>query len=152
MEGPKCSGIVSLDISKMKDGDAAGFSAFNGNSGLLSVIMEGNKKFLTMSTNVVDLDNNKAVRNVAVEEKVRVELKQNTIYLRIDGDFNLNKDLATFYYSFDNKNWTPMGPEFKMIFDYRKLFMGTKFAIYNYATKATGGYVDVDFFNYKRLQ
>jgi beta-xylosidase len=152
MEGPKCSGVVSLDISKMKDGDVAGFSVFNGNSGLLSVIMGGDQKFLTMSTNVVDLGNNKAVRNVAVEEKARVELKNNCIYLRIDGDFNLDKDLATFYYSFDNKNWTPIGPEFKMIFDYRKLFMGTRFAIYNYATKATGGYIDVDFFNYKRLQ
>jgi beta-xylosidase len=151
MEGPKCSGVVSMDISKMKDGDIAGFSAFNGNSGLLSIILEGKKKFLTMSTNVVELDNNKAVRSVAVEEKARVELKQNMIYLRIDADFNLNKDLATFYYSLDNKNWTPIGMEFKMIFDYRKLFMGTKFAIFNYATKAVGGFVDVDFFHYSSM-
>jgi beta-xylosidase len=151
MEGPKCSGVVSMDISKMKDGDIAGFSAFNGNSGLLSIIKEGKKKFLTLSTNVVELDNNKAVRSVAIEEQARVELKQNMIYLRIDADFNLNKDLATFYYSLDNKTWTPIGREFKMIFDYRKLFMGTKFAIFNYATKAVGGFVDVDFFHYSSM-
>lgn len=151
MEGPKCSGVVAVDISQMKDGDVAGFSAFNGNSGLLSIVVDGKKKFLTLSTNVVDLDNNKAVRSVAVEEKARVGLNQNMIYLRIDGDFNLNKDLATFYYSLDNKNWTPFGMEFKMIFDYRKLFMGTKFAIFNYATKTVGGYVDVDFFQYSTM-
>jgi beta-xylosidase len=152
MEGPKCSGIVSFDISKMKDGDVAGFSAFNGNSALLSIVAEGDKKYLTMSTNVVELDNtSKAVLKVEKEEKAKVELSKDVVYLRIDADFNLNKDLASFYYSFDNKNWTPIGVEFKMIFDYRKLFMGTKFAIFNYATKTVGGYVDVDFFSYKRI-
>ena len=30
--------------------------------------------------------------------------------------------------------------------------MGTKYAIYNYATKTTGGYVDIDFFKYKRIK
>jgi beta-xylosidase len=153
MEGPTCSGTVSLDVSKMKDGDVAGFCAFNGNSGLLSIVMDGQKKYLTMSTNVVSLDNStKSVTGVDVEEKARIELSKNVVYLRIDGDFNLNKDLATFYYSYDNKKWIPIGTEFKMIFDYRKLFMGTKFAIFNYATKTTGGYVDVDFFKYNKAQ
>jgi len=152
MEGPKCKGVISMDISKMKDGDVAGFSAFNGHSGLLSVNMEGDKKYLTMSTNVVDLeDDSKAVRSVDVEEKARVELSKDVIYLRIDGDFNLHKDLATFYYSLDNKNWIPIGTEFKMLFDYRKLFMGTKFAIFNYATKELGGSVDIDFFDYEKI-
>jgi beta-xylosidase len=153
MEGPTCSGVVALDISKMKDGDVAGFSAFNGNSGLLSIVMDGKNKYLTMSTNVVSLDNStKSVTGVDVEEKARVELTKDVVYLRIDGDFNPNKDLATFYYSLDNKKWNPIGTEFKMIFDYRKLFMGTKFAIFNYATKTTGGYVDVDFFKYNKGQ
>lgn len=150
MEGPKCSGVVSLDLSKMKDGDVAGFSAFNGDAGVLAVVVEGSKKYLTMTTNSVSLDNAKAIKSVKVEEKGRIELKQDLVYLRIDGDFNLKKDLATFFYSIDNKNWTPIGPEYKMIFDYRRLFMGSKFAIFNYATKETGGYVDVDFFDYKR--
>jgi len=152
MEGPKCSGVVTLDVSKMKDGDVAGFSAFNGNSALLSVVMDGNKKYLTMSTNVADLDGaSKAINGVQVEEKARVELSENIIYLCIDCDFNLNKDIATFSYSLDNINWIPIGREFKMIFDYKKLFMGTKFAIFNYATKSIGGFIDVDYFKYKRI-
>ena len=57
MEGPKCKATVSLDISNMKDGDVAGFSAFNGHSGLLSVVKEGDAKRLVMSTNVVNFDN-----------------------------------------------------------------------------------------------
>lgn len=150
MEGPLCKGIVALDLTRMKDGDVAGFSAFNGHSGLLSIIQDGTKKYLTMSTNVVDLsEKEKAILNVEAVEKERVELKQNTVYLRIDCDFRLNSDMATFYYSLNNKDWVRIGSDFKMIFDYRKLFMGTRFAISNYATKKAGGYVDVDFFSYE---
>lgn len=81
MEGPKCKATVSLDISNMKDGDVAGFSAFNGHSGLLSVVKEGDAKRLVMSTNVVNFDNtpNKAIASVDVEEKEQVELNQNII-------------------------------------------------------------------------
>jgi hypothetical protein len=37
-----------------------------------------------------------------------------------------------------------------MIFDNKKLFIGSKFAIFNYAAKATEGYVDVDLFDYEK--
>lgn len=153
MEGPRCSGVAAFDISKMNDGDVAGLSAFNGHSGILAISKEGSKTYLSMIANVVDLDNKtKAVLGVQKEEKARVELNTNTVYLRVDGDFNLNKDIANFYYSLDNKNWIPMGTDYKMIFDYRKLFMGSKFALFNYATQKTGGWVDVDFFEYKRFE
>ncbi|MET0466638.1 MAG: glycoside hydrolase 43 family protein [Chitinophagaceae bacterium] len=149
MEGPTCSGIIGLDMSKMKDGDVAGLSAFNGHAGNLAVIMEKGKKFLTMATNVVDMDNAKTVLGVNPEEKARVGLTTDIIYLRVDADFNLNRDIATFYYSLNNKDWNKIGIDFAMRFDYTKLFMGSKFAIFNYATKSLGGWVDVDFFKYE---
>ena len=151
MEGPKCQGVVSLDLSYMKDGDVAGLSAFNGHSGLLSVTMEGNKKYLTMATNVVHLSNKeKAILDVEVEEKEKVEYLSNKIFLRVNCDFNLHQDIATFYYSHNNEDWIKIGDDFKMRFDYRKLFMGTRFAIFNYATKESGGFVDIDFFRYEK--
>jgi beta-xylosidase len=151
MEGPKCSGTVNLDTSGMKDGDVAGLAAFNGHSGILAIEVEGNKKFLTLSTNSVELDGRtKAITDVQTEEKARIALTSNTVYLRIDADFNLGNDLAYFYYSTDNVHWNAIGTPYKMIFDYRKLFMGTKFAIFNYATKSTGGYIDAGFFEYKK--
>lgn len=149
MEGPMCRGVVSFDLSKMKDGDVAGFSAFNGDSGLLSVKDEDNKKYLTMSTNIVSLsDAEKQILGVDAEEIEKVALTNDKLFLRIDCDFRLNQDIATFYYSHNNKDWTKIGSDFKMKFDYRRLFMGTRFAIFNYATKASGGYIDVDFFDY----
>lgn len=147
MEGPKSSGVVALDLKGMKDGDVAGFSAFNGDSGILSVVVENGKKFIVFSTNEVSLDNKtKAVTGVKKEEKKRIPLNSDKVYFRIDADFNLGKDLADFYYSTDQKNWTEMAKDYKMIFDYRRFFMGSKFAIFNYATKNLGGFVDIDFF------
>ena len=68
----------------------------------------------------------------------------------MDADFRLGKDIATFYYSLDGKDWKRLGSDFKMRFDFRKFFMGTKFGIFNYATKDAGGYVDVDYFKYEK--
>ncbi len=153
MEGPKCTASVAIYLSHMKEGDVTGFSAFNGNSGVLAVLKENGKKCLTMSEQVVSLDNkSKAVTALDTKEKARVELSQDIIYLRIDGDFRPGKDIATFYYSLNGKDWTKIGSDFKMIFDYRRFFMGTKYAIFNYATQETGGYVDVDYFDYKRIK
>ena len=153
MEGPECSGVVVLDVANMKEGDVAGFSAFNGDAALLSVIVRNGKKYLTMSVDSVSLDSsNKAVLDVKSEEKEQLELNQSVVYLRIDGNFRLNHDIASCYYSLDNKNWKKIGEDFKMKFDYRRLFIGTRFAIFNYATNSLGGYVDVDYFDYKKTE
>ncbi len=136
-----------MDLKGMKHGDVAGFSAFNGDSGILSVVKEGKEKFIVFSTNEVSLDSKtKAITGVKKEEKKRIPLNSDKVFLRIDANFNLGKDLADFYYSTDQKNWTEMAKDYKMIFDYRRFFMGSKFAVFNYATKNTGGFVDVDFF------
>ncbi|WP_348798374.1 glycoside hydrolase family 43 protein [Flavobacterium adhaerens] len=151
MEGPKCSGVIKMDISKMKDGDVAGFGAFNGHSGLLFVRATGDYKLLTMGTNIVNFkEGSKNIQEIEQQDRMTIPIKSNVIYLRIDADFNLNKDVAFFYYSTDNKNWIPVGGEFKMRFDYTRLFMGTKFAIFNYATKSLGGEVDIDYFEYNK--
>lgn len=150
MEGPECMGTIALDLSNMKDGDVAGFSAFNGHSGILSVTKEGNKYSLAMHTAIVELDKNKIITDVQSEEKQRIGWEGEKIYLRIACDFTLHQDIARFYYSKDNKKWKRIGTDFKMRFDHKKLFMGTKFAIFNYATKTAGGFVDVDCFNYSR--
>jgi beta-xylosidase len=152
MEGLISQGTICMDVSKMKDGDVAGLSAFCGDAGLLSVVMEGGKKFLVMSTTSIVLDNKKKVNGEKAVEKERVELSKNVVYLRVYTDFSRNKDLATFSYSLDNKTWKTIGSPAKMIFNYRTMFMGTRYGIYNYATKELGGFVDVDFFKHENIQ
>lgn len=153
MAGPKCKAVVSMDVSSMIDGDIAGFCAFNGHSGLISVIKEDSQKRLVMSINDVNFVDQvtKQIGTVDIEKVASVDFTQEKIYLRIDADFNLGQDFASFYYSFDNENWNKIGCDIKMIFDHTKFFMGSKFAIFNYATKSLGGYIDIDNFDYQLL-
>lgn len=160
MEGPQCCGIVALDLSHMKDGDCAGFSAFNSDSGVLTIKKNGKKLTLEMSEQSVQLtDKDKEVTKVDKKVIESIDLKQQNIWLRIDGDFRsgntggfmAGRDLATFYYSLDGTNWTKIGSDYRMRFDWRRFFMGSKFAIFCYATKKAGGYVDVDEFIEKKI-
>ena len=155
MEGPTCSGYICMDLSKMKDGDCAGLASFNGDSGVLTIKKQGKKLVLQMSEQKVSLtDREKAVTKVEEKLVESVELKQNKIWLRLDGDFQpRHGDAANFYYSLDGEQWTKIGTEnYRMQFDYRRFFMGTKFGIFNYATKKVGGYVDVDEFCYSKTE
>ena len=162
MEGPVCSGAVVMDLTKMKDGDCAGLAAFNGDSGVLTVKKQGRRLTLELSEQSVSLtEREKAV--TSVDEKVTESItltshlspRSSKIWLRVDGDFRPNgqgggRDLAAFYYSLDGEQWSRIGGDYRMVFDYRRFFMGTKFAIFCYATKRQGGYVDIDEFKYSK--
>lgn len=151
MEGPTCSGIISMDISKMKEGDVAGLAAFNGHSALLQIKKGVRSATLSMTTNVVNFDDKtRQISSVDVTEEATAAISTKVVYLRIDGDFHVNTDIATLYYSTDGKRWTAIGKPYHMQYDFRRLFMGSRFAIFNYATKSVGGWVDVDYFKYAK--
>lgn len=147
MEGPRSEAVVKLDVSAMIAGDRAGFAAFNGDSGLLTVECNADGKWIVSSTSSVILNaENHGVSGVESRETARVPLKENIVYFKITADFKPGRDMAEFYYSYNGTDWRPIGEEFRMIFDYRRFFMGTRFAIFNYATEALGGMVDVDWY------
>ena len=147
--GPTCSDTICIGASKMKDGDCAGFCAFNGDSGLLTIKRNGGQYSLTMSEESVKLSNGKKeITDVSVKEVETVKLpkgKVSKIYLRIDGEFNPGTDKANFYYSLDGKTFTKIGTaDYHMRFDFSRLFMGTRYAAFYYATKQTGGQISVN--------
>ena len=153
MEGPGCSGWIKLDVSGMKEGDRAGLAAFNDHAGVLEVSRESGKTVVRMKEEDVEFDKDKRVVNTASRAGGEILLGDRTVvYLRVDADFRLGRDVATFFYSTDGKRWNRLGGDFKMRFDFRKFFMGTKFGIFNYATKEAGGYVDVDCFGYEKKE
>lgn len=156
MGGPQCSGYIAMDVSHLKDGDCAGLAAFNSDSGVLTIKKNGKRFSLTMSEQKVKLNNrSKAVENVDEQVIETIDLptlnsKRSIVYLRLDGDFRPGQhDVANFFYSLDGQQWTAIGTKnYRMNFDWQRFFMGTKFGIFCYTTKAKGGYVDVDSFNY----
>ncbi len=155
MEGPACSASVGLDVSHLRDGDCAGFCAFNGQSPVLCVKRQGRRLLLEMSEQQVNLgDRDKAVESVDEEVVESVALPRGMsrgqlLHLRIDADFRPGADKARFFYSTDGAAWQPIGREYHMRFDWQRLFMGTRYALFCYATRSLGGYVDVGSFSYE---
>ena len=92
-EGPNCTGIVSLDVSGMLNGDYAGFSAFSYYYGYIGVKKINGRNY------IIAVDKDKEV-----ESKL---LEQNELYLKTD--FNFSEDIARFYYSMDGKTWIHFG-------------------------------------------
>lgn len=145
--GPFCTDTVTIDASRMKDGDCAGLAAFNGDSGILTIKKEGKNMFLVFSEESVRLaDDTKAIIGVERKETARVRIpasKLKSVKLVMNGDFNPGRDIANFSYSLDGKKWTSIGGDYKMRFDYRRLFMGSRYALFYYSTKFAGGTVNV---------
>lgn len=147
MTGPYCQGEVKLDVKDMKNGDRCGFAAFNGDTGLVGVEMDNDRKYIvTRSLSVRIGGDNHGVTDVEDTEIERIPLQGDTVYFKINADFMPGSDMAEFSYSIDGEHWTVIGNPFKMRFDYTRLFMGTRYAIYNYATQSTGGKLHVDWF------
>jgi len=134
--GPVCTGATSLDISNMKEGDFAGLGLLQKNFGKLGVQVNGNRKELVM----INGSSGKPV------EEVRIPLTQSTVYLKAECNFTNKKDIAHFFYSLDGKTWTAIGTQLKMAYTIPQ-FIGYRFALFNYATKITGGTADFDFFH-----
>lgn len=133
--GPQCSGAVALDVSRMKDGDCAGLSAFQKKYGFVGVTMAGAAKSIVMVSAETD----------APVEVERVPLSQEVVFLKVDCDYRNRADKAYCSYSLDGKTWTAIGRPLKMAYTLPH-FMGYRFALFNFATKAAGGSVDFDYF------
>ncbi len=133
--GPQCSAEVAIDVSNMNDGDFAGLAAFQRRYGVVAVKMAGGIKSIIMAS----------ARTGSPEELGSVPLNRNVIYLKVDCDYRERADQAHFYYSLDGEEWTAIGKPLRMVYTLPH-FMGYRFAIFNYATKTAGGFVDFDYF------
>ena len=72
-------------------------------------------------------------------------IDKDQVYFRIAFDFKNLTDKAYFYYSLDGTSWHKIGDMLQMQYTLDH-FVGYKFALFNYATKTTGGFVDFDYF------
>jgi beta-xylosidase len=120
---------TKIDITHMQDGDIAGLAVFQDPYAFIAVKKENGKSYVIM------LNNGNVIASVLIN--------QSTIYLKTVASNTTGK--ASFAYSFNNKTFTALGDELSMRFNL-KIFTGNKFCLFNYATKATGGYADFDWF------
>lgn len=155
-EGPACSSVIKLDTKGMKAGDYAGLSAFQFNYGNVGVYVADNgSKNVYMAKNgggEIESSSNKIIAQTPMNGD-EVYLKIEFTFATVDGSMNVsnNIDRANFFYSYDGSNWTKIGDTLGMTYDL-KLFTGYRSGIYSYPTKTTGGYADIDFFDYERAE
>lgn len=159
MPGPASTGTVKLDVSNMRDGDVCGLAAFNGLSGELAILRTATGYMLQQVADTAlfkEPGHAIAGNHRTVLAEVPLDLStvstqhaslHQYVWLRCHADFRHGHDLATFAYSTDGKTFHSIGQPVKMVFNYRQMFMGSRYAIFNYATSQTGGYVDVDSFD-----
>jgi beta-xylosidase len=134
--GPVCTGVTSIDVSNIKDGDFAGLCLLQKNYGFVAVKVNSGKRWIVM----INAGTGKA------EEAEAVPLTQTFIYFKAECDFTNKKDTAKFFYSLNGKTWTSIGPPLKMTYTLPH-FMGYRFGLFNYATTQIGGFADFDFFH-----
>lgn len=120
---------VKMDIGHMKNGDVAGLAVFQNPYALIAVKKIGGADYVAMVNDGITVDS--------------TLVKASTIYLRAYANYGTGR--ATFAYSLDNKSFTNFGNQLFMQFSL-SVFTGNKFCLFNYATKALGGYVDFDWF------
>jgi len=133
--GPVCSGQIAMETANMKEGDVAGFAAFQKDYGYVGVKKGADSKSIVMV---------KASSNGEVEIE-RIPLYQDQIYFKIDFDYRNQTDKAYFYYSYDGLMWNIIGNFLQMSYKLDH-FMGYRFALFSYAETTTGGFVDFDYF------
>ena len=133
--GPTCVGETKINVSKMKEGDVAGLMLLQAKYGYAGVKFENGKKYVVM----VNAGDDKP------EEVERIPLKGKKVYFKATCDFTNMRDTADFFYSLDGKKWNKIGTSLRMRYTLPH-FMGYRYGLFNFATKATGGYVDFDYF------
>ncbi|MBN1894968.1 T9SS type A sorting domain-containing protein, partial [bacterium] len=133
--GPECSGTVALDVSRMQDGDVAGLGVLQKNYGYVAVQMSETARSVVMVN----------AGSGSAKEVESIPLHQDRILFRIACDYKNKRDRAYFYYSLDGSEWKAVGNTLQMSYTLPH-FMGYRFALFNYATLQTGGFVDFDYF------
>lgn len=136
-------GTTKMEFSNMKEGDIAGLAIYQEPYGFIGIKKMNGKHFVIMVNN-----------GQTIESR---EVHTSTIYFRADpfygsgaamyygGEKVEGTGTVTFSYSLDNETFTRIGNEMQMQFKLT-VFTGNKFCLFNYPTKALGGYVDFDWF------
>jgi beta-xylosidase len=139
--GPASSATIELDPAEMRDGDRAGLAMFRNESAWIGVKRENGKFFVAMNDHL-SMDESWKTKNKGVEAASR-PVSSGKIWLRAAVDVRPGAERsAQFSYSTDGSTFTPLGVPFVLNMDWR-YFMGYRYAIFNYATQASGGKVHV---------
>jgi beta-xylosidase len=141
--GPTSSGTVVIDFSGMADGDRAGLACLRDSSAWIGVRKDGSTVKVSM-WNGLTMTSSWATSSTGSEQG-SASTSGSRIWLRINADIHVGSGKqARFYYSNDGNSFTQMGS--LTLGNAWQFFPGYRYAIFNFATKALGGKIQVSKF------
>jgi hypothetical protein len=131
-----------LDFSSVADGDRAGLTLLRDYSGWTGVKFDSGVAEVVMVTNITM---NGTTWDTIYTGTETASTPVSGIQTWHRASVNIAPgvdDVGDFSYSFDGANFASLGVTF-VLDSYQEFFMGYRFGIFNYATKALGGSVNV---------
>ncbi len=130
-QGQTSSGTIKIDCSAMQTGDICGLGMLGDPRGYIAVTKDP-KRIIMSEEDAVKA----TVSNITA----------NTLYFRIEMNFS-NKQAKFFWKDDSTKSWSSLGTTITMGFDWQYgTFQGEQYAILNFNTGTSSGYMDVDYF------
>ena len=144
IQGPTSTATIILDYANMSNGDRAGLAVLRDSSAWIGIKHDNGGSRVCM-INGITMDSNWNTSNKG-SEAAGTSVSGGRIWLRAQADIRPGSSRpVTFSYSTDGNTFTTLGPTFSMGNAWQ-FFMGHRFAIFNYATQALGGSVEVEQF------
>jgi beta-xylosidase len=146
--GPVSTASVAMDVGDMRDGDQAGLAVLRDSSSWIGVVRRGERRTVVVRGNIV-MD----VKSMGTKNKGAVvssaELTGSKVWLRATVDIAPgSNNVATYQYSTDGaRRWQRLGSAQALQKDWGGYFMGYRFGVFNFATKALNGSVRVERFD-----
>lgn len=137
---PGCSAKVTIDGSKLNDGDYAGLAAFQGDYALVGIKREEGKLFAAMTSYTNPSDDIWKLGDDPGDVEEIVELNDDCLRVRVSADFsdiNKDRDVAVCGIYVDGEYLT-IGKEHKLRFRLDH-FTGCRFGLFMMSVKEHGG-------------
>ncbi len=137
---PACMCDITVDASKIKEGDYVGLCVLQGCYCMVAVTKRENHYILVMRS--------KESEDVIEQEREAVPIENSFVKLRIVAEFENMTDTAKLYYDSGN-GWKTIGKEHKLQFGLDH-FTGARIGLCYYATKEYGGSAQFREFIYRK--
>ncbi|MFE7812052.1 glycoside hydrolase 43 family protein [Streptomyces sp. NPDC057433] len=141
IQGPTSTATIELDFSGMADGDRAGLAMLRDSSAWIGLKRDGGTTRVVMVDGLT-MDGSWNTTGTGTE-RASAGLTGSRVRLRVSADIRPGAGRrAQFSYSTDGSAYVSLGPAFTLNNAWQ-FFMGYRYAVFNYATRALGGSVRV---------
>lgn len=145
IHGPRGVGTVVIDFTNLGDGDRAGLSLLRQASAYIAVQRSGSSYAIVMYNGLSMVKSTWATSS-AGSQAATTPISQRCVWLRANVDITPGSGKkGSFSYSLDGSTFVTFGSQLTLNNEW-EFFMGYRYGIFNFATKAFGGSVKVESF------